>query len=343
MRTLPLPLPPIYDAKNNSDFLYDNPLDKFISEAQKWTRTHSITNSGLDAKVVKILNIDNQRDFNHPEGGLFVGPGLPEAIRLSVEFFYKYLSIITEIVSTLDTHYPAQIFFPQFHMDQNNDFVPSNIVITEDDYQNGKYHCNPAIAKNIGMTPVQLNTQIKHYCHELEKNSKKNLYIWSHHCLLGTPGHTMVGVINEAIMFHQIVRNAANHFEIKGGSPFTEHYSIFAPEVMTLYDGTPIPGVGRNTRLIENLLSSDVIIIMGQAMSHCVLESINDLVNEVKAQDPNLLKKIYVLEDCMAPVVIPGVVDFTDPTNTAFNELRNEINIVKSTDPMETWPNIKLS
>ena len=95
--------------------------------------------------------------------------------------------------------------------------------------------------------------------------------------------------------------------------------------------------------VIKKLLEFDVIIIAGQAKSHCVAWTIDDLLNEIKAKDPELAKKVYLLEDCTSPVVIPGVIDFTDQANEAFKRFADEgMNVVKSTDPINTWPGIKL-
>ena len=59
-------------------------------------------------------------------------------------------------------------------------------------------------------------------------------------------------------------------------------------------------------------------------------------------QDPSLVEKVYLLEDCMSPIVIPGVIDFTDEANKAFEKFSKAgMHIVKSTDPIGTWPGIK--
>ncbi len=78
-------------------------------------------------------------------------------------------------------------------------------------------------------------------------------------------------------------------------------------------------------------------------MSHCVAWTIADLLDEINAKDPALARKVYILDDCSSAVVIPGVVDFTDMANAAFDKFRLAgMHIVKSTDPIESWPDIKL-
>ena len=160
--------------------------------------------------------------------------------------------------------------------------------------------------------------------------------------MLGEPGHSLVGVIDEARLFHSFARGAANYPQIKGGNPLTEHYSIFKPEVMTTFEGGPIPGSQKNVVLIQSLMTSNIVIITGQAKSHCLAWSIDDLLTEIKANDPDLAKKVYLLEDCASPVVIPGIIDFTDQADSAFQRFADEgMNVVKSTDPIESWPGIQ--
>jgi nicotinamidase-related amidase len=61
------------------------------------------------------------------------------------------------------------------------------------------------------------------------------------------------------------------------------------------------------------------------------------------AQDPDLVKKVYLLEDCTSSVVVPGVVDFSDEADAAFARFAGAgMHIVKSTDPITTWEGIQL-
>ncbi len=88
----------------------------------------------------------------------------------------------------------------------------------------------------------------------------------------------------------------------------------------------------KNASFIDKLLGFDAIIIAGQAKSHCVAWTIDDLLTEILARDPNLAKKVYLLEDCTSPVVVPGVVDFTEQADAAFLRFAQAgMNVVKST------------
>lgn len=54
---------------------------------------------------------------------------------------------------------------------------------------------------------------------------------------------------------------------------------------------------------------------------------------EINSINPDLAQKIYLLEECMSPVVIPGIVDFTPHADEAFEKFAAAgMNLVKSTD-----------
>jgi nicotinamidase-related amidase len=116
---------------------------------------------------------------------------------------------------------------------------------------------------------------------------------------------------------------------------------VLGPEVLEGPDGEPI--AQKNTKFIEKLLQFDAVIIAGQAKSHCVAWTIDDLLEGIAVRDERLAEKVYLLEDCTSPVVIPGVVDYTDEANAAFQRFADAgMHVVHSTDPLDSWPGIRL-
>lgn len=147
--------------------------------------------------------------------------------------------------------------------------------------------------------------------------------------MLGGIGHALVSAVEEAIFFHCIARQSQTQFEIKGDNPLTENYSVLRPEVLVSFDENPL--AQKNQRLIQQLLEFDAVVIAGQAKSHCVAWTIDDLLTEIKQVDAALANKIYLLEDCTSPVVVPGVVDYTEAANKAFTRFAAAgMQIVKS-------------
>jgi nicotinamidase-related amidase len=86
-------------------------------------------------------------------------------------------------------------------------------------------------------------------------------------------------------------------------------------------------------RFIQKLQEFDTLIIAGQAKSHCVAWTVSDLLEDIALVDLELAKKVYLLEDCTSPVVVPGVVDHTDAADAAYERFAKAgMHVVKSTD-----------
>jgi nicotinamidase-related amidase len=95
----------------------------------------------------------------------------------------------------------------------------------------------------------------------------------------------------------------------------------------------------KNDKFIGKLLDFDAVIVAGQAKSHCVAWTIDDLLSEIDVSDQRLAEKVYLLEDCSSPVVIPGIIDYTPQANEAFQKFAAAgMHIVRSTDPIASWP-----
>ncbi|MBI5044497.1 MAG: nicotinamidase [Candidatus Levybacteria bacterium] len=363
----PLTLPPHYDPKNCYLADYSHPDTRVLMDAALvWRGQNGLTPVGNDEVIINVTAIDNQRDFVFPPpyGTLFVGgrsgTGAMDDQARAMAFMYKYMGIITEINNTLDTHVVFQVFFGCAHLNKDGKNPAPYTQISADEYRRGDYRPNPEMAAQLGVDPVWLQKQFIYYCEQLESTGRYKLTIWPDHCLLGTPGHQLTGVMNEMRMFHAWARGANNRLEVKGGNPLTEHYSVFKPEVMTTWDGQAIPGAQKNVEFLRRLMGLSgqharknkrvINILWGQALSHCVAWAIDDFLVEINAQDPSLLKTVYILEDCSSPVCVPNpdvpgafYVDFTPEGQAALDRFRNAgMNVVKSTDPIESWPNIQL-
>jgi nicotinamidase-related amidase len=160
--------------------------------------------------------------------------------------------------------------------------------------------------------------------------------------MLGGIGHALVSAVDEALFFHCVARRSQTAFEQKGSNPLTEHYSVVRPEVLHGPDGNRI--ADPNDDFVNRLLGFDVVIVAGQAKSHCVAWTVHDLLTDIQERDPTLVDKVYLLEDCTSPVVLPGGPDFTDQADEAFRRFANAgMRVVRSSDPVEEWPGIALA
>lgn len=288
--------------------------------------------------------IDCQNTFCTPGHELFVagrsGTGAVEDSVRICEFLYRNLHRITSIVATLDTHTAVQIFHPVFWIDRAGEHpVGAATVITASDIEDGVWSVNPAVADAVADGDAEfLRLHALHYVRMLEQG-RYPLMIWPYHAMLGSVGHALVSAVEEAIFFHGVARGTSPRFETKGDNPLTENYSVLRPEVLTGPHGAPIGAV--NEALVDWLADFDAVIVAGQAKSHCVAWTATDLLRMFRERDAALPERVYLLEDCTSPVVVPGVVDFTEQAAETFRELAAEgMHIVRSVDPMETWAGV---
>jgi len=174
----------------------------------------------------------------------------------------------------------------------------------------------------------------------LAEGGKYDLTIWPYHAMLGGIGHAVASLVEEAFFFHTIARSSQPDFQVKGDNPLTEHYSMLGPEVTEGPDGDRL--AGRNTELIEKLLAFDAVVVAGQAKSHCMAWTIDDLLRDELVGE-RLAERTYLLEDCTSRVVVPGVVDYTDEADAAFERYAAAgMHVVRSTEPIERWPGLGL-
>ncbi len=341
-----LPLPTFYNPKHAESFSYRPNQIEVMNAATEYRKAHSLKAAAADKRNVHLLLIDVQKDFCFPEGSLYVGGrsgrGALDDNRRTAEFIYRNLDVLTNITATMDTHFAFQIFFPSFWVDKNDAPLSAFREITTSDIDSGEVKPNPAVAAWLcNGNYAWLVKQVRHYCEELEKAGKYKLYLWPPHCVLGSDGHALAGVIHEARMFHSFVRGAQSWVEVKGGNTLTENYSVMRPEVLTRHDGQAL--AQRNTAFLKTLLTADAVVIAGQAASHCVKSSIDDLLEEIVTQDRALARKITILEDCMSSVTVPDgaggfVADFTPEAEKALARFRDAgMHVVKSTDSVASW------
>jgi nicotinamidase-related amidase len=156
--------------------------------------------------------------------------------------------------------------------------------------------------------------------------------------MLGGIGHALASAVEEAIFFHAVARHSQPAFQIKGDNPLTEHYSMLGPEVVEGPDGERLGG--RNTELIAMLLEFDAVVVAGQAKSHCMAWTIEDLLGDDAVRE-RLAPRTYLLEDCTSAVVVPGAVDYTDEADAAFERYAAAgMHVIRSTDPIASWPGL---
>jgi nicotinamidase/pyrazinamidase len=278
------PFPPFYEPRRIGTLFYPDTA-RIAAEAG----VAGLPPASKDTRNVHLLLIDMQVDFCHPNGSLYV-PGAPGDVQRAVEFIYRNAGQITQITCSLDSHLPSQIFSPNWWADADGNHPAPFTIVTVQEVQSGRWQ------------PLVEPDWSREYVARLEQDHKKLLTIWPYHVLIGSPGHMLDPELWSAVFWHSVARKTQPTWMHKGSLPLTEHYSIIQPEVLV----PGVPGGGKNQAFLDELAEADLIFVAGEAMSHCVLETVEDLVEEF-ADQPEILRKVLFLRDCTSPVVHPEV------------------------------------
>jgi nicotinamidase-related amidase len=336
-----LPLPPHYDADRVGE-VWRVPYSERAADAQAWASEHGLRPGFENGLQICLVAVDVQNTFCIPGFELFVagrsGTAAVDDNRRLCEFLYRNLEAISEIVPTLDSHRAMQIFHPVWLVDDEGRHPNPYTLVTAEDVESGRWRVNAAAAESVGFEADYAQRHLVHYTRKLAETGKYDLTIWPYHAMIGGVGHALVSSVEEAIFFHTIARSSQPALEVKGENPLTEHYSMLGPEITEGPDGETI--AGRNDALIQELLQFDAVVVAGQAKSHCVAWTIDDLLEGDDERERALAPRTYLLEDCTSPVVVPGM-DYTEQADAAFERFAAAgMHVVRSTEPIESWPGI---
>ena len=247
------------------------------------------------AAKIRLLVIDPQMDFlDGPADGPLAVPGAwNDMVRLAA-MVDRLGSRIDDIDVTLDSHRTIGIADPVWWVDSAGNSPAPFTMITSADVLAGTW-----TARNPGWRQRSLD-----YVRKLEANGKYVLIAWPTHCRIGSPGHAVQPDLYAAITRWERREFATANYVTKGSNPFTEHYSAVAAEVPDPED----PSTLLNGGLIDALRDSDLILIAGEALSHCVKSTVTDIADNIGAEH---VRKFVFLSDCSSPVpALPGGPDF---------------------------------
>jgi len=260
--------------------------------------------SPQQASTVQLLVIDPQNDFcDLPESWLppdplgadaRLRPALPvagahEDMQRLAAFVREAGAALDAITITLDSHHRVGIERPTFWQKGNGGgdsaAVDPFTTITAADVRAGRFAPrNPAHRERVLA-----------YLDTLEAAGRYTLMVWPVHCEIGTWGYAVHAGLQAAYNAWEVSRGAQVHKVLKGSNPWTEHYSALMAEVPDPAD----PHTQLNRALVERLAASGLLIVTGEAGSHCVKATVEHYVQEVPAE---LAARIVLLSDCISPV-----------------------------------------
>ena len=224
-----------------------------------------------------LLIIDPQNSFCHPDGELSVEGADRDMERLS-RFIQANGEAFHRILVTLDSHNRMHIAHPAWWKDPQGTPPAPFTALTREGVKNGTW--------------LASNPNDQAWSESYMDNCPTHV-IWPPHCLLGTWGHGVYAPLDATL-----TQWAHHHTDLvmipKGSARYTEHFSIFQPKVRREGD----PSACFNLNLLDELDAFDDIYIAGEASSHCVADSVRDIIHT----RPAMARKLILLTDAMSPV-----------------------------------------
>lgn len=234
---------------------------------------------------IQLLLIDPQNDFCDPNGSLFV-TGANEDMKRAAGMIGRLGPKLADIHVTLDSHRILDISHPMWWKDSAGSPPAPFTVITAADLRAGKWTTS---------IPGAFSRSLE-YLDELEKQGRYPHVVWPEHCLIGDEGHNVFPELSGAIHEWERSRKMMTGFVTKGSNPWTEHFSAVKAEVPDPED----PSTQLNGELIATLKDADVILLAGEARSHCLANTVRDIVSAFN--DPELVRKLVLLTDASSDV-----------------------------------------
>lgn len=254
-------------------------------------------------RKVKLLLIDPQRGFMDPDvtkeyegfpfledhvAELYVEGASDDAERIA-DFIRERGRDITSITLTLDSHHVNHIanYIVWLMQDTDGAWVHPDpfTLVTVEDVESGKFRtANPA-----------RNSEALDYVKALRDNKRYVLCLWTLHCLIGSPGYEIEKRIYAALVQWEIEHGRHVIKVTKGSNYRTEHYSAVMADVPDPRD----PTTSLNKNLIDDLENYDEILIAGEALSHCVANTVTDIAEHISE---DAVRKFRLLEDGSSPV-----------------------------------------
>lgn len=262
----------------------------------------------------EIVPTDQQQIVHN--GELFVAGADSDMVRLR-KFMDSFKESFHRIIVTVDTHQNWHIGHPIWWIDKDGKhpepfekIILKNNFAETDDY------------RFVGKREYTTSQRLKIQWATFYLSKVKTHIVWPPHCLFGTPGNNINAGVLDFILNWELTHKKGADYLLKGIDEDIEQYSAFdRVDLRSAMCGIHTPP---HTHVNNIFTCLKRIFIAGEALSHCVLATINDIVK----QNPALLSKMVLLSD--ATSIIPG---FESETEAKINDLKKQgLTVAKTTD-----------
>jgi len=259
----------------------------------------------MKKKVLVI--IDPQNDFMDIEKAALPVIGAAKDMDRIANLINTVGDSFYDIQITLDSHHNYHIAHPMFFINSNGDHPTPGTQISVKDIRDGVWRAKIQVHQKL----------LLEYVEELEANGKYTLTVWNPHCLIGSWGHQVYSPLFESLSAWEIRNTAIVGKTTKGSNWSTEHYSAVKADIERPDDVSTL----LNVNFIQTLMDADRVYFAGEASSHCVANTVRDIVDNFGTAS---LDNLYLIKDAMSAVVIPNVVSFQSLADDFFTDMKGK-------------------
>jgi nicotinamidase/pyrazinamidase len=249
----------------------------------------------MTSLALDFLIIDPQWDFMDTPFGAnqspaLAVPGATASMQRLAALVRRLTPKINDVHVTMDSHRTIDVGHAGYWVDSHGRHPNPFTQISAADIESGLWSPRAPSWRSRALA----------YARELEARGKYQIMVWPTHCLIGSAGHAVQDDLALALRYWEETRGAAVDFVTKGTNVHTEHYSAVMAEVPDPSD----PSTGLNGDLIDTLGRADLIAVGGEALSHCLLNTVEDIANNIGEEH---IKKLVLLTDCTDSIpAMPG-------------------------------------
>ncbi len=265
--------------------------------------------------ILHLFIVDPQNDFcvdddGHGNRGTLVVLNAKDDMRRLARMVDRLQDKIDDIHVTLDSHQNIGIERPGWWVRANDGTHPTPFTCLGV-HPDGKRVVKMEFINGAAVpTEEEYRTYIPTHMHKggatqegslgyLKALAAKQRYphiVWPIHCCVGTWGASVVPVVADALGRWERDQCARINYVAKGNNPWTEHFSGLQAEVPDPAD----PATQINTHLIRTLEEADIVLVTGEALSHCVANTFRDVA--AAFSKPEYVEKLVLLEDTTSNV-----------------------------------------
>ena len=234
----------------------------------------------------QLLIIDPQNDFcDIPGAALPVAGASADMVRLA-DFVRS--NPLDGITVTLDSHATVAVERTTFWKTSSGEAPAPFTFVTEQDVVSGRL-----LPRDASLTP-----RVVAMLRQLAARGRTGLVIWPVHCVTGTWGHNIFEGLAQSLAAWEDEQQSVVRKVFKGEYPLTEHFGVFEADA----PDAAVQSTLFNSQLAQSLTQNvDLLFIGGEASSHCVASSFDQLAGYLSRQGGRR-PRLVLLRDCMSPV-----------------------------------------